>query len=272
MSHHVSLILPAADSHQEELGTAAVFAFENQQVINEKFAVFQMNVCDKMLENGVDIEKFRFFVVAIFPPGDCIPPLPTNLTKIFEAITQHGLWDSLHYSPLVRIVRKFGADDPEMKAWIQNYKKDLRSYTLLTKIEDYIVSELVTSAEPPPGKKAKYDYRYCCPVEWKTDFDDHTLHYFTEVWEMFSDRFLLPDSPPTALLDRVRRGCVSVVWLVPSYLIPQLLKRVQVDTIFFQKHRILKVTVGGDVVYEEEVAKETTEVSLMYTKYAHSCK
>ena len=172
----------------------------------------------------------------------------------------------------MRIVRKFGAGDPEMEAWIQDYKKDLRSYTLLTTVEDCIESELVTFAEPPPAKKAKYDPRYCCPVEWKTDFDDHTLHYFTEVWEMFSDRFLLPDSPPTALLDRVRIGCVSVVWLVPSYLIPQLLKRVKVDTNFFQKHHILKVTVGGDVVYEEEVAKETTEVSSMYTKCAHSCK
>ena len=165
----------------------------------------------------------------------------------------------------MRIVRNFGAGDLEMKAWIENYKKDLRSYTLLTKIEDHIVSELVTSAEPPPAKKAKYDHRYCCPVEWKTDFDDHSLHYLTEVWEMFSDRYLLPDSPPTALLDRVRRGCVSVIWLVPSYLIPQLLKRVQVNTNFFQKHRILKVTVGGNVVYEEEVAKEITEVSSMYT-------
>ena len=265
MSHHVSLILPAADSHQEEQGEAAVFAFENRQVINEKFAVFLMNVRDKMLKNGVDIEKFWLFVVALFPPGDCIPPLPTNLSKIFEAITHHGLWDSLHYSPLVRIVRNFGAGDPEMKALIENYKKDLRSYTLLTKIEDYIVSELVTSAEPLPAEKAKDDPRYCCPVEWKTDFYDHSLHYLTEVWEMFSDRCLLPDSPPTALLDRIQRGCVSVVWLVPSYLIPQLLKRVQVKTNFFRKHRILKVTVGGDVFYEEEVAKETTEVSSMYT-------
>ena len=109
-------------------------------------------------------------------------------------------------------------------------------------------------------------------MEMKTDFDDHSLHYLNEVWEMFSDRYLLPDSPPTALLDRVRRGCVSVVWLVPSYLIPQLLKRVQVDTNFFQKYRILKVTVGSNIVYEEEVAKETTEVSSMYAKYAHCCK
>ena len=225
-----------------------------------------------MLEKGVDINEFQLFVAALFPPGDFIPPPPSDLTKVFDAITRHGLWDSLHYSPLVRIVQKFGAGDSEMEAWIRNYKKNVRSYTFLTTVEDCIDSELVTCAELAPAKKAKYDFRCCCPVEMKTDFDDHCLHYLTEVWKMFSDRYLLPDSPPTALLDHVRRGCVSVVWLVPSYLISQLLKRVQVDTNFFRKHRIVKVTVGGYVVYEEEVAKETMEVSSMYTEYAHSCK
>ena len=259
------MILPAADSYQG-LSKAAVFAIENRQALNGKFADLLTNVCNKMSRKGVDVGKFLLFVAALFPPGDCIPSPPTNMTKVFDAITHHGLWDSLHYSPLVQIVRKFGAGDSEMEAWIENYKKDLRSYTLLTKVEDCIESELVTFAEPPPAKKAKQDLRICCPVEWKTDFDDHSLHYLTEVWEMFSDRYLLPNSPPTALLDRVSSGCVSVVWLVPSYLIPQLFKRVQVDTNFFQKYHILKVTVGGNVVYEEEVAKEMTKVSSMYTK------
>jgi len=220
------LILPAADSHPEELSIAAVFAFENRQLINEKFADFMTNIHYKMLKNGVDIEKFRFFVVALFRPRDCIPPLPTNLTKIFEAITHHGLWDSLHYSPLVRIVREFGAGDPEMKAWIENYKKDVRSYSLLTRIDDHIMSELVTCAATPAAKGAKYDPRYCHPVERITYLGDHILHYFTEVWGMLSGHFLLPDSPPTALLDYVRSGCG---------------------------------------VYKEEVAKETTEVSSRYT-------
>ena len=67
--------------------------------------------------------------------------------------------------------------------------------------------------------------------------------------------------PPTALIDRVRKGCVSVTWLVPSFLIQQLIKRVKIDISFFQKHRILKVTVQGEVVYEDEVTKETTEVA-----------
>ena len=164
----------------------------------------------------------------------------------------------------MRIVQAFGAGDPEMETWIQDYKKAVKAYTIVASIKDCIDSDLDTSTVQSRVDSAKYDARYNCPVEWKTDFVDHSLQHLTEVWEMFSDRYLVPDSPPTALLDRVRRGCVSVTWLVPSYLIPQLIKRVKMGNImFFQKHRILKVTVAGEVVYEEEVAKKAV------SKYAH---
>ena len=226
--------------------------------------MFLTNVRDKMLKNGVDIETFWFFVAALFPPGDCIPPLPTSLTRVFEAITHHGLWDCLHYSPLVRIVRKFGAGDPEMEAWIHDYKKDVKAYTIVASIEDCIESELDACTDQSRVDSAKYDPRYNRPVEWKADFVDHSLQHLTNVWEMFSDQYLVPDTPPTALLDRVRKGCVSVTWLVPAYLISQLIERVKIDVTFFRQHRILKVKVAGEVVYEEEVTKKATEVSSKY--------
>jgi len=255
------LILPAAGSHQEELSKTADFALENRRAIDGKFVELLTSVCNKMIRNGVNIKEFWFFVSTLFPPGDCIPQSPTNLTEIFEAITHHGLWDSLHYSPLVRIVRKFGAGDSEMEAWIRNYKKHLKAYTIVASIEDYIKSELDTCTDRPQVDCAKYDRRYYTPVEWKTDFVDNSLQHLTDVWEMFSDRYLLPDSPPTTLLDRVRRGCLLVTWLIPSYLIPQLVKRVEADTKFFQEHHILKMTVNGEVVYNKELAGESTEVS-----------
>ena len=115
------------------------------------------NVCEKLSKNGVDIKSFRLFIIALFHPGRCIPPLPTDINKVFEAITDHGLWDSLHCSPLVLIVQKFGSCDPEMTDWIQNYLKDLKSHKLLTNVQDLIKSELVASTEPSPAKKAKYD-------------------------------------------------------------------------------------------------------------------
>ena len=214
-----------------------------------------------MVEKGVNIETFQLFVVALFPPGDCVPQSPTNVTKVCEAITHHGLWDSLHHSPLVRIVRRFGAGDPEMEAYVRDYKKDLKAYTIVASIEDCIECYLYTCTDQSRVDSAKCDLRYNCPVEWKTDFIEHSLQHLTEVWEMFSARYLGPDSPPTALIDRVRQGCLSVTWLVPSYLIPQLIKRAKSDTEFFPKHRILKVTVGDEVVYKEEKPEDTTEVS-----------
>ena len=232
------------------MSKAAIFARENRQAIIAKFATFQTNVCNKLSKNGVDTEEFRLFVTNHFPPGDCIPQSPTSLIEIFEAITHHCLWDYFHYSPLVQIVRKFGSSDQEMEGWIQTYKQDLKAYLVVTTVEDDLL----------PTNCAKYDPRYYCPVEWKTEFIDHSLLYLNEVWELFSSHYLVPDSPPTALLDRVCRDCFSVTWLVPSGLIPSLIKGVKIDTDFFHEHHILKVTVGDKCIYEK-ITKEGTSVS-----------
>ena len=253
--------MPALSTAHQEQSRAAVFARENQQAIKDKFADFLTKVCDKLVKNGVDTEKVRLFVTNQFSPGDCIPPAPANLTEIFEAVTHHRLWDYFHFSPLVRIAKKFCANDDEMQGWVQTYKQDLKAYLFVMKVEDYIEADLV-NADTPPANCGKYDPRYYTPVEWKTKFVDHTLQYLAEVWELFSYHYLVPDSPPTALLDRVRRGCLSVTWLIPSGLIPQLIKRVQLDTEFFQQHRILKVTVGEECIYKE-VTEETISVSFL---------
>ena len=238
-----------------------MFVHDNLQTINNKFGILQTKVCNR-LENGVDIKNFLLFVINEFRPGDFIPPLPTSLTEIFEAITRNGLWDYFHYSPLENIVNRYGAGDTEMTGWIQNYRKDVQSYLLLAKVEDFFEPECDNCMEPSPAKKAKHDSRYCCPMEWKVDLVEHCrLHYLADVWKAFSGHCLVPNSPPTALLDRIRKGCVSITWLVPSHLIPQLKKKVKVNAHFFQKHRILKVTVGGQCIYEEETFKDSTPVS-----------
>jgi len=234
-----------------EPSKAAVFARENRQAIMAKFADFQTNVCDKLFKNGVNTKHVRLYVINQFPPGGCIPPPPASLTEMFEAITHNGLWDYFHYSPLARIAKKFGADDPEIEGWVKTYKKDLKAYSMVAKVEEYIEDDIVTT-DLPPAHRAKYDPNYYCPMEWKTEFIDHSLQYLAEVWEAFSSHYLVPDSPPTALLDRVQKGCLSVTWLVPSNLISTLIEQVKVNSNFFQQHRILRVTVGEKCIYERE--------------------
>ena len=76
--------------------------------------------------------------------------------------------------------------------------KDLKSFFLVTEVEEFIDADLITD-DLPPAKRAKYDGRYYTLVEWKTGFTNHSLQYLTEVWEEFSCHYLIPDSPPTAV-------------------------------------------------------------------------
>ena len=124
------------------------------------------------------------------------------------------------------------------------------SFCLATKVEE---TDLCV-ADFPLEERAKYDLHYYCPVEWKTEFIDHSLQYITDVWKVFSCRYLGPKSPPTALLDRVRKGCFSITWLVPSYLIPALTKRAKSAIDIFQQHHILKLTAADQCVYEMPVS------------------
>ena len=162
-------------------------------------------MCNKLLMNGVDTEQFRQFVTNQFPPGDCIPQHPTSLTETFGAITHHRLWDYFHYSPLVHIVQTFGANDPEMQFWVQTYKNDLKAYSIVATLDDYFEADRDHPvADIPPAKRAKYEPHYYHPVKWGSTMINHTLLYLDEVWKLFSSHYLeLPDSLPTALVDRV---------------------------------------------------------------------
>ena len=205
-----------------------------------------------MTQNGVDVEEFRFFAITSFPPGDVIPLPPTSLSEIFTAITHHHLWDGFHYSPLERIVSKFGAGDPEMVRWVQSYKEDFSSYSSTMQILDYV----------DPNPTTRCSLRYCCPVQWKITFANNTLQYLYDVWELFSAHYLEPDPPLTSLLECVHgvESSISVMWLVPSYLIPQIIKKVKANAKFLQRHGIWNVTVADQCIYDEQEAIDNTSI------------
>jgi len=231
-----------------------------------KFGEFQMKVCNKLFKNGVDNTLFNLFVTHQFPPGDCIPRPPASFTEIFKAITYHGLWDFLHYFPLVRIVKAFGASDAEMESWVLSYQNDLKAYCLVTTVQDYVEANIDTA----PANSAKYDPRYYHQLEWKSNFTNHSLQYLNELWVLFSNIYLAPHSPPTALLNCVHKSCLSVTWLIPSGLMSILIEQIKFDTNFFKQHHILKVTVGEECVYEQTI--DSKFVSLLKTFVFLNCR
>ena len=253
-------IIFAAHSIDEDDGTVGI-ARKNRRRIDAMFASLLTNVCKKLSKKSLDIEDLRTFLTAYFYTSECIPR-SSNINEMFEAVTRHKLWDYWNYHPLEEIVQEFAADDQEIKSWIETYKQDLKSYKVTTKLIDHI-ADSDSSYESPSEEKqleqpAKYDQRYYRTLSFKlkTKVTDHTLKYIDDLWGKISDLYDLP--PRVVILDSIHKGCVSIVWLIPSHLAPKILSAAPHSGDFYRRHEITRVEIDGKCLYQEE--EEDTEV------------
>ena len=212
------------------------------------------------------MEDLQVFLTSYFSPGKCIPK-SSSIHEIFKAITRHKLWDYWNYSPLEGIVQGFAADDQELTSWIETYRQDLESYKVTTKLIDHIATaaSVSTVGESPSDEErpARYDKQYyrTLSCKLKTKFTDHTLKYIDELWDKFANLYGLP--PRVVLLDCIHKGCVSIVWLVPSRLAPQILNATPPNDEFYHKHEIMRVEFNEKCLHQEE--KKVYQVHMHYT-------
>ena len=231
----------------------------SKQKIEAKFAVLLTNICKKLREKPMDFTELQMFFTSFFSLGECIAK-SSNIHETFDMLTRHKLWDYWNYYPLERLVQAFAADDEEIQSWVEAYKQDLRSYKLTTKLIDHIAADSSygsPSEEEQLERPARYDRRYYSKlsIKLKMKFSDHTLHYIEDLWKEFAELYDLP--PHTALLDSISKGCVLIIWLVPTHLAPQILLTVPHSDDFYRKHEIMRVEFGGKCIYQE---KELDEV------------
>ena len=250
---------------------------ENKRNITAKYAALLANVYSRLQQKGIDVRKFRLFVVARFPPGDCIPHT-ADLAEIFEAITRNRLWDFLNYQPLEDIVQHFGADDEQLKDWVKEYKADLVGFKACTKIVHYLAVvesdssfDESESEQPTLPKPARYHHEYYrkLSLKLKVKVTDQSLSYIDDVWRSVSEYLLL--MPLLTLLDHIHKGCITVVWLIPTGLVPQLLKRIRQAGDFFQQHHIASVTLDDRCVYDEEISTVEQRQSIVVSSRVGSC-
>ena len=211
------------------------------------------------------MEDLHLFLTCYFSPGECIPK-SSSIHEIFEAITRHKLWDYWNYYPLEGIVQGFAADDQEIRSWIEAYRQDLESYKVMTKLIDHIatavsastVSELPSDEERPARYDEQYYQKLSCKL--KTKFTDHSLKYLDELLDKLANLYDLPLR--VVLLDSIHKGCVSIVWLVPSRLAPQILNATPPNDEFYHKYEIIKVEFNEKCLYQEE--KKVDQVHMHY--------
>ena len=256
---------------------AAEVTAQNKRNITAKYATLLTNIYDRLKEKQTDVQGFCLFVIARFPPGDCIPQ-SSDLCELFQAITRNRLWDFLNYQPLEDIVQHFGADDEQMKDWMKEYKAHLAGFKACTKIVHYL-SEVESdssfdesdSEQPTQPKPARYDRRYYhkLSLKLKVKVTDQSLSYIDDIWRSVSEYLLLPRL--SILLDHIYKSSITVVWLIPTGLVPRLLKQIRHAGDFFQQHHISSVTLDDRCVYDEEAGTVEHIQSVVVSSRTGSC-
>ena len=176
----------------------------------------------------------------------------STVNEIFVTANRLKLWDYWNYEAIASIVDQFAADDPELTSLMEAYKEDLKSYKVTEKLIDHIAAfSLTPEEEEELNHAARYDQQYYKTLTMKLQmkFTDHSLKYIDDLWNEFATLYNLP--PHVALLDHVCKDCVSIVWLVPSRLAPQILDTTPLSGDFYHKHDITRVEFDGTCIYQE---------------------
>ena len=207
--------------------------------------------------------KFFMFLLTIFSMAEQCIPKSYNLEDVFTAITSHDLWNYWNYYPLEEIIMKYGKNDPDMIERMENYKRDLSGFKLITKIKNYIPAAKAHLTESDDLEVSPVDrtpnYFRRLSIKWNARVTEYSLRYIENVWQSLSSHLLLP--PPSVLLEAVIKKSILVVWLIPVDLVPKAIEKARQSTKLFQIYPILEVVIDGECVYKggESTVEEDME-------------
>jgi len=231
-------------------------------------------VCNRLKQKQINVGELRLFTILCFP-GDWIPH-STDIEDIFKAITRNEFWDYWNYSLLEEIVQQFAADDAEMLSWVNDYEHDLAGFKACTKIVDYMsVVKRDTSLhgsdadESTTATPAKYDRRYRrqLSIKLKVNIAERSLLYIDKLWNSVAEVLFLP--PLSALLDCIRKGCITVVLLIPTGVIPRFLQQVPRVSSFFRANGIKSVCLEKCCLFSDEIAVQQRPNEKVYNCVPH---
>ena len=238
--------------------------------IKQSFAALLKNVAVKFKsKQDLDLEVFRFFIVNLFPPGECIPAQSSNVITIFEAVSRNGLWSYWHYTPVEKIVNEYAPEDDEMKEWLVSYRSELCGYKATTKIADAIEVYGDNIEEFEEGDRnmslaSSHDRNSLrkLSVKLKTPVTGKTLEYIDKLWLSLAECFLLPSL--TALLDNIKRGCIEVSWLIPPHFESQIHDNLQKSISCLQANNVVEVFIDNEGIYNRAQEDELKQVLHVY--------
>ena len=227
------------------------------QNIKRQFAHLQIEVRSAMEACQVKLDDVHQFFVSFFQ-SECSIPEASNLTKLFNIITEANLWRYDHYGPLKQLAETFLPDDNPARKHVDEYKNQISGFYTTTKIIDFIdLSELDDSGNytsqafsPEDYKQHYHELRVTLKLDRKVKLSDMTMSYVDTLWRALIDEFNLP--PLTAIIKKIVSGSLKIVWLIPPHVSTVIAASSAKALRFYQQHSIVKVELNDKLLYKEK--------------------
>ena len=236
--------------------------------IKRQFALLQVEVRSAMEARQVKLKDIYQFLVSFFQSECCIRK-PSDLTELFNIVTESGLWGYDHYGPLAELAEAFLPDDKDpARKLVSKYKDQLSGFFITAKIVDFIdLSDFNDSEDdsdansereddnqqllsPKESKKLFRKLKVKLRIDRTTKFSDMTMSYVETLWTALIDEFNLP--PLTAIIKKIVSGSLIITWLVPLQVSSMIAASYSNALGFYQQHNIVQVQLDGHTLYDEE--------------------
>ena len=233
--------------------------------IKNQFASLQVEVRSAMEAQQVKLKDVHQFLVSFFQSECCIRK-PSDLTELFNIITESELWRYDHYGPLEELAEKFLPEDNPARNLVSKYKDQLSGFYTTTKIIDFIdFSELDDSEDdsdadseddtqqslsPKESKKLYRKLKVTLKLDRKTKLSDMTMSYVETLWKALTKEFNLP--PLTAVIKKIVGGSLLITWLVPPQVSTVIAASYSKALRFYQQQNIVQVQLDSFTLYHEE--------------------
>ena len=224
--------------------------------IKRQFASLQVEVRSAMEAQQVKVKDVHQFLVSFFQSECCIPEA-SDLTKLFNIITEAKLWRYDHYGPLKELAETFLPDGNPVRKLVSEYKDQLSGFYTTTKIIDFIkLSELDNSEDDTqefsPERYNMYYRKLTVKLKlgWTIKLSDMTMSYVDILWKALIEEFNLP--PLTSIIKKIVGGSLVIEWLVPSQVSTVIATSYCKALRFYQQHNINEVLLDDYTLYDED--------------------
>lgn len=167
-----------------------------------------------------------------------------SLDELFMHLNLY--WNFLDYSLLEHIINRFGS--ATLKQQMKTYASDLFHFRKRTTVRQFVSNcpgSCCRRVEPPPP----YFSKIMCKLDRKAS--EYTLEELEQTRKKFCREFSLSEFVVT--LGDIEDGSVTVWWIVPSVIVPELTTAVRNRAAtFVEDCRVLLLAVDGRCVFDRQ--------------------